>query len=226
MARDDYKGADVESDAPSFVYYFHYLLLCAGRMLGMVLDFYNSLFDVTAQDKAKIYGNISTWYAGKGNRENALHYAKKVAFADPGNPEAHYRLGVALASAGQPKNALSVFDRVLELKPAHRGAIARKSSLLLKFKDFAGAASCLEKAVAMSPGKAHIHYLLGIAYEGLADLDQAIASMEKAIELDPEDVRYHQHLGFLNVRREDHATAAKSFTRVMELERELDDEEY
>ncbi len=71
-----------------------------------------------------------------------------------------------------------------------------------------------------------IHYLLGIAYDRMDELDKSVASVKKAIELKPEEVKYHQHLGFLYERKEDHKQAAKCFSRVMELEREKEEEEY
>ncbi len=210
---------------PSLLYYFHSLLLMFGRILGMILDFYNRLFDFTSHDRARIYGNIATHYVKKGMYDKALQYLEKWVRSEPGNAEAHYRLGIALADCGHNRSALDEFEQVLSLRPHHKGALMRKCSLLLKIKDHALAAENLEAAVLSAPNNAKVHYMLGIAYEGVDELEKAIEAMERAVELAPEEIRYHQHLGFLNVRRDDHQTAAKSFTRVMELERELDEQE-
>jgi cytochrome c-type biogenesis protein CcmH/NrfG len=56
-------------------------------------------------------------------------------------------------------------------------------------------------------------------------IDKAVQAIKKAIELDPEEIKYHQLLGFLYERKEDHKQAAKCFSRVMELQREQDEEE-
>ncbi|MBF0525141.1 MAG: hypothetical protein HQK56_08590, partial [Deltaproteobacteria bacterium] len=65
----------------------------------------------------------------------------------------------------------------------------------------------------------------GIAYDRKERLDDAIAAIQKAIELDGEEVKFYQHLGFLYERTENHKEAARCFSKVMELEREHEDDE-
>ncbi len=216
---------DTEAEISSSIFYWHSFLLFCGRLLHSVLDFYNRLFDMSHRDKAKIYSNISRHYSNKGLHDKALEYLKKWTRIDPSNVEAHYRLGVALAASGNKKSALRVFSRVLTLEPEHMGALHRKSSILLRVKDYKGALEDLEKAIEIRKDNPDLLYLYAIALEGVGDIDKAIQSLKQAIELDPDEIKYHQHLGFLNVSRDDHQTAAKSFSRVMELERELDEDE-
>ena len=222
------KSLPPESDVSSSIFYWHSILLYCGRLLHGVLDFYNQLFDLGQKDKAKIYSNISRHYLNKGLNDKALKYLKEWTQADPANAEAHYQLGLALSASGNRKSALKIFSRVLSLDPMHMGALYRKSSILLKVKDFEAAAQELEKAIKIADDNPKFFYLQAIASEGLGQTDKAIKSLEQAIELDPNEIKYHQYLGFLNASKDDHKTAAKAFTRVMELEREMDeeDEEY
>jgi len=76
----------------------------------------------------------------------------------------------------------------------------------------------------VTPDNPKVLYLLGIAHEHLDKVDRAIEVIGKAAELDPNEIKYQQHLGLLNARKDDHKTAAKYFTRVMELEREQEEE--
>ncbi len=209
----------------SSIFYLHSMLLFMGRALNKTLDFYNSFFDIGPRDKAKIYRNISTHYMKKGLSEKSLEYLQQWSRLEPANADAHYQLAIALSTTGKDKSALKTFDRVLKLSPQHKGALWRKGSLLIKMKDYAGAVAALEALVKLDNSNARVFYMLAIAYDGLDETDKAIAAIEQAIEIDPNEIKYHQHLGFLNVRRDDHQKAAKSFTRVMELERELDDED-
>ncbi len=209
----------------SSIFYFHSMLLFMGRALNKTLDFYNSFFDIGPRDKAKIYRNISTHYMKKGLSEKSLEYLQQWARLEPTHADAHYQLAIALSSTGKHKSALKTFDRVLKLAPQHKGALWRKGSLLIKMKDYPGAVATLESLVKQENRNARVFYMLAIAYDGLDETDKAIAAIEQAIAIDPDEIKYHQHLGFLNVRRDDHQQAAKSFTRVMELERELDDED-
>ena len=214
-----------ESTQPSTMFYAHSLLLFGGRLLHRVLDFYNSLFDLTPADKATIYRNISNHYANKGLHEKALSYLREWARLDASNPDSHYQLGIALASSGDAKAALRAFDRVLKLNPDHKGAMYRKSELYLKLKDYKGALEGLERLVKMVPDNPKAHYLLGITCDRVDEIDKAVRAIKKAIELDPEEIKYHQLLGFLYERKEDHKQAARCFSRVMELQREQDEEE-
>ena len=219
------KNAEPDQTGQSSIFYLHSFFLFGGRFLSKILDVYNGLFDIGPKEKSKIYRNISTHYANKGLHVRSLEYLKERAQIDPSNPDAHYQLGVALAASGNKKSALGAFDKVLKLSPKHKGAIFRKSSLQIKMKDFESAIKGLESLVKQVEDNPKVFYLLGIAYEGLENVDKAIEALQKAIELDPDEIKYHQHLGFLNVRKDDHKTAAKSFTKVMELEREQEEDD-
>ena len=210
---------------PSTIFYMHSLLLFGGRLLHRVLNFYNSLFELTPADKAKIYRNISNHYAQKGLHERAMDYLKEWARLDASNPEAHFHLGIGLTSSGNLKGALRAFDRVLKLNPSHKGALHRKSGIYLKTKDYQGATEVLKQLIELAPDTPKAYYLLGIALDRMDKIDPAIEAMKKATALSPEEIKYYQHLGFLYERKEDHTLAAKCFSRVMELQREQDEEE-
>jgi tetratricopeptide (TPR) repeat protein len=215
-----------ERIGPTATFYTHAFLLFCGRVLNKTLDAYNSLFALTPKDKAMIYRNISTHYTKKGLQEKALSYLKEWTRLDPSDADAQYQLGVALSAAGETNSALKAFKKVLNLSPTHKGALYRKSALHLKLKDFKAAIEGLEKVCEKTPNNPKVHYLIGIAYDGLGEIDKAIEAVKKAIEINPTEIKYHQHLGFLNVRKDDHKAAAKHFTKVMELERELDEDDY
>jgi tetratricopeptide (TPR) repeat protein len=219
------KPSGAEPSQPSTMFYVHSFLLFGGRLLHRVLDFYNSLFDLTPADKATIYRNISNHYANKDLHEKALDYLREWARLDASNPDSHYQLGIGLASSGDLKGAMRAFDKVLKLNPDHKGAVYRKSELYLKLKDYKGALEGLEQLIKMVPDNPKAHYLLGIACDRMDKIDKAVQAIKKAVELDPEEIKYHQLLGFLYERKEDHKQAAKCFSRVMELQREQDEEE-
>ena len=63
------RPVDTDPSEPSTIFYMHSLLLFGGRLLHRVLGFYNSLFELTPNDQAKIYRNISNHYARKGKTD-------------------------------------------------------------------------------------------------------------------------------------------------------------
>jgi tetratricopeptide (TPR) repeat protein len=214
-----------EHQGPPTAFYLHALLLFGGRLLNMVLNAYNSLFDLTQKDRTKIYRNLSTHYVNKGLYDKALEHLEEWVRLEPSNPDAHYQMGIALATSGNSERSINAFNTVLNLNPKHKGAIYRKSSLHLKTKNFKEAVQGFETLVKMTPDNPKVYYLLGIAHEHLDKIDKAIEVIGKAAELDPNEIKYQQHLGLLNARKDDHKTAAKYFTKVMELEREQEEDE-
>jgi len=215
-----------EHQGPPTAFYLHALLLLGGRILSMVLNAYNSLFDLTPKDRTKIYRNLSTHYTNRGLYDKALEHLEEWVRLEPSNQDAHYQMGIALATSGNNERAISTFNKVLTLKPQHKGALHRKSALFLKIKDFDEAAKGFRSLVDLTPDNPKFHYLLGIAYEGLDEIDKAIEVIGKAAELDLNEIKYQQHIGLLHARKDDQKTAAKYFTKVMELERELEEDEY
>ncbi len=215
---------EAEVGQPSTMFYMHSLLLFSGKLLHRVLNFYNSFFDLKPSDRATIYRNISNQYANKGLYDKALHYLKEWSRLEPTNADAHYHLGVALASSEEFDGAIRSFDAVLELKPNHRAALYRRAGLNLKSKDYEKAVEDLEKLSKIVPENPKPFYLMGIALDRMDEVDKAVEAIKQAIALDAEEIKYYQHLGFLYERKEDHKMAAKCFSRVMELQREQDEE--
>lgn len=214
-----------ESSQPSTIFYLHSLLLFGGRLLHGILDLYNSIFELSPPDKAKIYRNISNHYSKRGLHHKGLNYLKEWARLDKTNPDAHYQLGIGLMASDDNKKAVKAFDYALKLSPGHKGAMYRKAGLCLKLKDFESAVKELERLIGLAPDSHRANYLLAIAFDRMDEIDKAVDAVKKAIDLDPEEIKYHQHLGFLYERQEDHTQAAKSFSRVMELQRELEEDE-
>ncbi|HIJ76387.1 MAG TPA: tetratricopeptide repeat protein [Deltaproteobacteria bacterium] len=222
--RKEHASPAADATEPSPMFYLHSLLLVGGRVLSRLLDFYNSFFDLTHRDRAKIYRNISVHYMKKGQTEKAIEHLKEWARLEPVNPEAQYQLAIALVGAENYKSALGVINKVLKLDPGHKGAIYRKGTIYLKLKAYQEAIEAFEQFLNLHPENAKAHYFLGIAYAHTEQLDKAIETLKKAVELDPPEIKYYQHLGFLYERKGDHKEAASCFAKVMELEQAEEDE--
>ena len=224
------KGKDnisaAESSGLSTTFYMHSLFLLGGRILNRVLDGYNGLFEMTPRDKAKIYRNVSTHYIKKGLYDKALEHLKEWVRLEPENPEALYQLAVSLATAEDRQEAIGALEKVLAINPKHKNALFRKRRPPREAQRSTTRGGMPSKGPGTGPRNAQgLHYLLGISYDAMEEIDKAIEAMQKAVALDPNEIKYHQHLGFLNVRRDDHKTAAGHFSKVMELEREQEEDD-
>jgi tetratricopeptide (TPR) repeat protein len=72
---------------------------------------------------------------------------------------------------------------------------------LHRAKDYAGAVAQLELAVAADPRLADAWEALGVIYDKLGRLDEAIAATEKLVELQPDEVMPHTNLSRFYVKK-------------------------
>jgi tetratricopeptide (TPR) repeat protein len=108
------------------------------------------------------------------------------AFAlDSHSADALIGLGRLALVSPRGDDALSLFDRALELHPDHPEALALKAICWMKQRQFGIAVELLEQANASDPGLAMVYFNLGKCHRELGQLPRAEASFRKAIEMDP-----------------------------------------
>jgi protein O-GlcNAc transferase len=100
-----------------------------------------------------------------------------------------------LHRAGQLKEALPLYQSVLERDPHHADSL----HLLGKIAHGAGrhdlAVEMIEKAIAAAPRAAPFHSTLGEALAAQGNLDAAVAAYRRAVSLDPNSAAAHNNLG-------------------------------
>jgi serine/threonine-protein kinase len=93
------------------------------------------------------------------------------------------------------EDARKAAERAVALAPdlaeAHTALFALRE---LAFRDFAGAAPEIERAIALAPGDARSQQSLGIFEDILGHHDAAIAAHRRAVRLDPQNYRYRENL--------------------------------
>ena len=123
-----------------------------------------------------------------------------------------------LAQSGRQADALTWYQRALELAPqrpeGHRGL----GVALLGLGRPDEALAHLERAVELAPSDGASHYALGVLQGRLSNLEEAARHFELAIEADPANHRAHYNLGAIRGKqgREDDALA--STRRALEVE--------
>ena len=103
--------------------------------------------------------------------------------------------GYMLAMAGQPRRAIPLFERSIELQPDHSQAHYLMGWSLCRIREFDVAIDALKKAAELNPGYVDIFTTLGIALSDVGNHTDAIEVFSKALALSPNSAREHYNLG-------------------------------
>ena len=100
--------------------------------------------------------------------------------------------------------------------------LCAEAHALLEERRFAEARALLERARAMAPDDARIHYTLGLLCSDLGRADDALAAFDASLRLDPDDAKAHNNRGsaLQILRRLPEAGAA--FRRALDLRPDLE----
>jgi tetratricopeptide (TPR) repeat protein len=131
----------------------------------------------------------------------AVALFEKAVAADPSDYGAHFHLGLAHSLAGDPARAAAAYRRTLELKPGLYEAELNLGQVLIDTKDFAGAVSSLESAMARKPDQFRPVYYLAHAHLAAGRPGQAEPMFRRALELDPKSDAARAGLGRALVRQ-------------------------
>ncbi|CAF3900215.1 unnamed protein product [Rotaria sp. Silwood1] len=95
------------------------------------------------------------------DNKNAMCDYLSAMLADPNHAFAHYNTGNIVMFHGQFPQAISLFDRVLEINPRDEAALTNRAIAKVVLKQYDSAREDLEHALKISPLSAHIHVNLG-----------------------------------------------------------------
>jgi tetratricopeptide (TPR) repeat protein len=94
--------------------------------------------------------------------------------------------GSAYLEAGDAKQAIADFDRVLEREPVHGRALTLRAKAHAQLGNHQNAITDLSGAIALAPADADLYLARGDAYAAAGDGKRAVADREEAMRLSPE----------------------------------------
>jgi tetratricopeptide (TPR) repeat protein len=128
--------------------------------------------------------------------DSAIIYIRKALQFRPSDPaSAHCNLGLALRGKGLPDEAISCYQRAIELKPSFAEAYCNLGYALQEKGRTDDAMTYLVKAIEINPYLTKAYYNLGITLQEKGRVDDAVASYQKAIELDPYYAKAYCNIG-------------------------------
>jgi tetratricopeptide (TPR) repeat protein len=111
------------------------------------------------------------------------------------NCAAHYNLGCALANRGRFDEAMTQYQKAVEIKPDYVDALNNLGAAFVRLGRFDEAMAQCRKALEIKPDLAEAHYNLGNALANRGRFDEAMAQYQKAVEIQPDYVEAHYNLG-------------------------------
>jgi tetratricopeptide (TPR) repeat protein len=131
-----------------------------------------------------------------GNIDQAQQSYGRALAADPGYLPARLAMVQVQIRKGQFDAALNDLQKIAQ-ETNSGPAYLQLGRIFLRKGDWPGAASALEKAVALLPGSAEAHARLGTALTYTGKRPEALAEYKKAVELEPANTDFRTTYGLL-----------------------------
>lgn len=104
---------------------------------------------------------------------------------NPTDVDAHLQMGIILAKAGDRKEAMKYFDKVLGMQPKNAAALNNRGNIFMIEDKHQEAQKAYLAATQAAPKDAHVWVNLARAYKAANDIKKAKAAFIKAQKLDP-----------------------------------------
>jgi choline-sulfatase len=130
-----------------------------------------------------------------GRVDEAKSWLGKALQSNPQNYRAWYETGL-LQAASDPAAAFASYQKAIAIQPNYPPGQRELGLALFQQKDYASAATHLEKALALGLDDAHIRNFLGICYAQTHRPQKSIQSYRVALKLDPKLAEAHLNLAY------------------------------
>jgi tetratricopeptide (TPR) repeat protein len=140
----------------------------------------------------------------------------KALAINPGDPLAHYNLGLALRELGRLEDAVASYGKALAIKPDYIEAESNRGNALQELGRLDDAVDSHKKVLTINPDYAEAHFNLGNALHQLGRLEDAADSYRRAVQLKPEFAAAHNNLGSVFHDQEKLDEAEQCFLRSLD----------
>jgi Flp pilus assembly protein TadD len=135
-----------------------------------------------------------------------------------GNYVAHYNLANAFLRKRKVDEAITHYQKALQIKPDYAEAHYNLGIALGQKGRVDKAITEYQKALQINPGYAAAHNNLGATLAQTGELDEAITHFQKALQIKPANVEAHNNLGNAFVQKGNVTEAIAHFQKALQLE--------
>jgi protein O-mannosyl-transferase len=151
---------------------------------------------------------MATWHRNADYRTEVSIWSDTARKA-PANPDAHYGLALALATAGRLDEAGVEFSEVLRLKPEFAQAQYNWGLALVKAGRETEALAHFDEAIRIDPRYADAQDGIGVVLYHEGNLSEAIEHFFEATRLDPNNMEAHRNLALALREQQQRSTNPK-----------------
>jgi Tfp pilus assembly protein PilF len=141
----------------------------------------------------------------------------------PNKPRPFCNYGKALADTGNASQALTYYNRAIELNPHFYAAYYNRGNAKLDMGDYGGAVADYQETLKINPYYSDANYNSGIASVRQGKLEEAIARLKEAIKLKPDSAIYHNYMGYVLALQGKEEEAIIDFREAIRLKPDLAD---
>ena len=104
---------------------------------------------------------------------------------------------ISLMEKGQPKAAITLFNRIIKQEPKNTSALINKGLACNQIKKYSDAVTCFDLVLQINPKDSQAYNNKGIAMAEMGDTQSASECYDKAIEVDPKNSASYFNKGVL-----------------------------
>ena len=135
---------------------------------------------------------------------------------------AYNNLGYIFLEKNQVQDAISNFNKSLEINPKFSEPYDNLGSALLRIGKTNEALVDFNKSIELDPTSPAAHYNLGVAWLEMGRADEAIIQFQTAVEIDPDFAKAYNNLGVALMRLSRTNEAAANFQKAIAVENHPD----
>jgi protein O-mannosyl-transferase len=160
-----------------------------------------------------------TWHQTEEYGNNAKLWRATIS-KDPACWMAYNNIGFADAKEGELDDAISEYERALDINPNYSDAHYNLGFAFQQKGQFADAVMQYERAIEIEPDNFEAHNNLGNILMLAGKLDESIVEYQKALNLNPNEVEAHSNLGNVLSQKGRYSEAIQEYQKALVLEPE------
>ena|SRR5450830_85736 len=161
--------------------------------------------------------NLATSILKQDRIDEAIALFEKAIALDPESKDARIGLADALHEKADPEASIAYFEDAVRRAPDAPGPLSHLGKALIDAKRFQEAIDVLMKSLKLQIYFAPAHTNMGIAFQEMKMLDQALECHKTALALDATDIYAQNKIADTYIKRKEYNKAHEHYQKIIEI---------